>query len=134
MNKENNKGFGLSDLLMIFAIVNWGLNFSIVKIAFREFSPHAFNGLRLLVTSLILMAILGVSRAGFSLPRRELGMAIVIGIVGNTGYQFLFAHPVSDARVCGHDERPVEVRTSPLGGLGRNFYLVPGSLSGHRQR
>ena len=56
MNPPPGKGtaFGWSDALMLLVTVNWGLNFSIIKISLREMTPAGFNGLRLILTFLIL--------------------------------------------------------------------------------
>ncbi|MHB8053723.1 MAG: EamA family transporter, partial [Candidatus Aminicenantales bacterium] len=63
MNPLHRKSaaFGWSDILMLGVTVAWGLNFSIIKIALRELSPGGFNGLRLILTSVVLIVLMAVS-------------------------------------------------------------------------
>ena len=65
MTFRDNPAFGLSDALMLLAVVMWGINFSLIKIALRELTPGGFNGLRLLVTAVIFLVLLALSGEGF---------------------------------------------------------------------
>lgn len=89
---EDHKKFGTTDLLMLLAVLFWAVNFSFIKIALREFSPQAFNGLRLLFTSLILIFVLMISKEGFSVSKPDLWKIVLLGISGNTVYQMFFIH------------------------------------------
>jgi drug/metabolite transporter (DMT)-like permease len=89
--KEQEK-FGATDLLMILAVLIWGVNFSFVKIALREFSPLGFNGIRLFFASLILIFVLFISGEGLAIPKSDFWKIIVLGIIGNTAFQLLFIH------------------------------------------
>lgn len=95
MNRENNSRFGVTDLFMLLAIVTWALNFSVVKIALREFTPHGFNVPRLSLASLILVLFLWKKEGGLSLCRRDWLNVVVLGIVGNTFYQTLFINGIN---------------------------------------
>jgi drug/metabolite transporter (DMT)-like permease len=75
---------------MLLTIVIWGFNFSVIKIALREFTPGSFNGPRLAVASLLLLVFLRLKEGTIAPPRGDLFKLIVLGIVGNTFYQFLF--------------------------------------------
>ncbi|MGB8952668.1 MAG: DMT family transporter [Candidatus Aminicenantales bacterium] len=90
MRREDNKKFGLTDVLMLLTILIWAANFSVVKVALREFSPHGFNGLRLIMTSFLLLLWLWASGERFTVVRRDLWKLLVIGFFGNTVYQILF--------------------------------------------
>jgi len=92
---RNNAAFGLSDVLMLFAVVMWGINFSFIKIALRELSPGGFNGLRLLLTAVIFIALLGISGEGFRLEKGDAWKLLLIGVAGNTLYQVFFIRGVS---------------------------------------
>jgi len=87
--------FGLSDILMLLAVVMWGVNFSFIKIALREMSPQGFNGLRLLLTAALFLAVLAISGQGFRVPRADLWKLALLGIGGNALYQVLFIGGVS---------------------------------------
>ena len=89
--------------------VFWGTNYSIVKHAFREIDPQAFNALRMSTASLVFLAvILGARvRASSRQPAAEAAAASVfytpaavttrdwwgfagLGLVGHCGYQYFF--------------------------------------------
>ena len=87
---NNAARFGRSDLLMILAVLFWGVNLSVIKIGLREFTPHAFNGLRFGLASLVYAAWLFLKR-----PRPEFrkgdGLRIAgLGLAGVAVYQVFF--------------------------------------------
>jgi len=90
-----NAAFGLSDALMLLAVVMWGINFSLIKIALRELSPVGFNGLRLLLTAVIFLILLALSGEGFRVEKKDAWKLLLIGVAGNTLYQVLFIRGVS---------------------------------------
>jgi drug/metabolite transporter (DMT)-like permease len=94
MSKENAARFGATDLLMLLATLFWAVNFSVVKIALREFSPHAFNGPRLTLASLLLLGFLWKKEGGLKVERKDLVVLAGLGIVGNTFYQTLFINGI----------------------------------------
>ena len=89
---ENQDTLGVTDLFMLMTTLVWAINFSFVKIALAEFSPLAFNGIRMAFASIVLVGILFAARQGFGVPRTEVGTLVVLGIIGNTAYQLLFIH------------------------------------------
>jgi drug/metabolite transporter (DMT)-like permease len=89
---EEHKKFGVTDLFMLLAVLIWAINFSFIKIALREFSPLGFNGLRLILASLILIIVLLVSKEGFSHVRSNFWKLCILGIIGNTIFQLLFIY------------------------------------------
>jgi len=95
MRNENSSRLGTTDLFMLLIVLVWALNFSFIKIALREFSPHSFNGLRLALASLLLLVFLWRKEGGISLDRSDIWKVIVLGIVGNTSYQLLFISGIS---------------------------------------
>jgi drug/metabolite transporter (DMT)-like permease len=90
MNATNNAAFGLSDVLMLAAVVMWGVNFSFIKIALRELSPAGFNGLRLSLSALIFLGLLAISRERFAVSKKDAWRLLAIGVAGNTFYQLFF--------------------------------------------
>ena len=79
----------------------WGVNFSVVKAALGQFSPLAFNGIRFVLGSLVLVPF--VTRRG-GLPdfsRREMVRLAGLGLLGNTVYQVLFIEGI-DATLAGN--------------------------------
>jgi drug/metabolite transporter (DMT)-like permease len=91
---EDSSRFGATDLLMLLAVLLWAVNFSVVKIALREFTPLSFNGPRLTIASLILLLFLWRKEGRLSLPMADLGKVAVLGVIGNTFYQFLFINGI----------------------------------------
>ena len=89
-NSEPSSRLGISDLLMLLVVILWAVNFSVIKIALREFTPLSFNGPRLAIASLLLLLLLWKQEGRLSLPRSDLWKVAVLGIVGNTLYQLLF--------------------------------------------
>jgi len=89
---EESKKIGATDLFMLLAVLIWAVNFTVIKIALREFTPQGFNGLRLFFASLLLILILLVRREGLYMARSDLWKAVVLGIIGHTAYQLLFIH------------------------------------------
>ena len=80
----------------------WGSNFSVIKSAFRELDPQAFNAVRMIVASLAFLAVMAGAR-WFSSPThagtfysparltpREWGQLAVLGLIGHVLYQLCF--------------------------------------------
>ena len=89
-------------------VIIWGTNYSIIKSAFREMDAQAFNGVRMIVGSVVFLAIIGALRRRapssgsapasvasiFHTPepltlRDWIGLAL-LGVVGHFLYQYLF--------------------------------------------
>jgi drug/metabolite transporter (DMT)-like permease len=99
--------FARIDALLFLMTLIWGTNYAIVKHAFTEMDPQAFNALRMVVaSSVFVVMMLTVRRSGagaavdasrpgvFYTPhpmtRRELLSLAVRGIVGPSLYPYLF--------------------------------------------
>lgn len=86
------------DLLLLSMVAIWGTNFSLVKVALRDFPELAFNAFRLIVASAIFLAALwwqGRAARASGAPRAAIAPGdwrrlIVLGVVGHLLYQFLF--------------------------------------------
>lgn len=100
------------DALLLLMAVIWGTNYSIVKHAFREVDPQAFNALRMIIASAVFLVIMAAIRrfrpeevdapadgadalaSIFHTPapitRRDWLAIIGLGIVGHFLYQFFF--------------------------------------------
>jgi len=89
-------------LLLLMALI-WGANYSIVKSAFDELDPQAFNALRMTIATLVFLAVMIVFRAKrgastangiFYTPApfttRDWWALAWLGLVGHFGYQVLF--------------------------------------------
>jgi len=87
-------------LLMTFF---WGSNFSIIKTAIREMPGPAFNGLRMVLASLVFLVILGwrdgLRASVAKVERRDWIPILVLSLVGHGLYQLLFLGGVARTSV-----------------------------------
>jgi drug/metabolite transporter (DMT)-like permease len=80
----------------------WGSNFSVIKSAFRELNPQAFNAVRMVVASLAFLVVMAAARwvaprtdvSTFYSPARvttrEWAQLAVLGLIGHVFYQLCF--------------------------------------------
>ncbi len=86
---------------MLAVVLIWGVNFTVVKLALREFAPLAFNSLRFSIATAIMLTFLRVrsqptpADGPFHLPGRDLSRVILLGLSGHTLYQFLFINGIA---------------------------------------
>ncbi len=86
------------DFLLLLMILIWGSNFSIVKVALRDFPEIPFNAMRMVVATVVFLAMLRVTRDD-ERPRAALSRAdwvqlVLLGTVGTFLYQFCFVGSV----------------------------------------
>jgi len=92
---ENGPRIGATDLMMLFTVLIWAVNISLVKYALRDFPPHAFNGIRLVLASGIYAAILASGRDGFRLGKADFWKVAGVSLLGVTLYQLCFIHGIT---------------------------------------
>ncbi|OFX29605.1 MAG: hypothetical protein A2Z07_09730 [Armatimonadetes bacterium RBG_16_67_12] len=78
------------DAAMLLLVVVWGVNFPIIKVAFEELPPFAFNGLRFAAAAVLLLVILRWIEGPIRLDRADLPRLALLGLIGHAGYQTLF--------------------------------------------
>jgi len=83
------------DLMLIGLSFIWGINFSVVKSALTDLAPLSFNSLRFGLASLFLIAFLWIRERNLSVRKEDIGRLILLGVIGNTVYQFLFINGIS---------------------------------------
>ncbi len=83
-----------TDVALIGLSVIWGVNFSVIKVALREFDPLAFNALRFVLASLTLFVFLRLTGAVPFPERRHWGRIVFLGLLANVAYQLLFIYGV----------------------------------------
>lgn len=87
-------GVWLTESSLVLMAVIWAVNFSVVKYGTSLVDPLAYNGIRVGLAAIVLMAIVGVARA--PLPaRRDILALLALGVLGNGFYQCLFVIGVS---------------------------------------
>ena len=78
-------------LLMAFF---WGSNFTVIKAALREMPGPAFNGLRMVLASLVFLALIswrdGLVRSVRAIPQRDWLPILGLSVLGHGLYQYLF--------------------------------------------
>ena len=111
------------DLLLVVMVVTWGGNYSLIKAVLPELPPRVFNGLRLLIASVVYLTIVAwalarglrrdhdpgdaapagrrlVRTLGVSaLTRGDWGRILVTGLVGHFLYQVAFIEGLSRTTV-----------------------------------
>jgi drug/metabolite transporter (DMT)-like permease len=84
------------DLLLLAMVTIWGANFSLVKVAMRDFPELAFNAFRLVIASGIFLAALWWQRRQKDQPqapgltRSDWTRLAFLGLIGHLSYQLLF--------------------------------------------
>ncbi len=88
-------------------VIIWGANFSVIKYALREFSPIAFNVLRLVLASAVFLIAIAMATER---PRRdrppdppltsaEWTRIVILGVIGHFFYQLAFLAGVARTSV-----------------------------------
>lgn len=116
------------DLLLLLMILIWGSNFSIVKVALRDFPEVPFNAMRMVVATIIYMAMLRVTKDD-ERPRTEITRSdwiqlLLLGIVGTFLYQFCFVGSVRRTSVANGS---LIIGTSPI------VISLMSALAGHER-
>src|SRR5215831_10157336 len=79
-------GVWLTDASLVLVAIIWGVNFSIVKFGTTLIDPLAYNGVRVLLAGVLLLAIALASRGQLP-PMREVAILLALGVLGNGVYQ-----------------------------------------------
>ncbi len=75
---------------MVLVSLFWGGNFAISKFALQQISPLSFSAFRFTLASGLLIAAARGMGASRPFPRRTLLGLIILGLIGNTLYQWAF--------------------------------------------
>jgi drug/metabolite transporter (DMT)-like permease len=78
------------DLLLLTVVTVWGMNFAVMKVAYRSFHPIAFNAMRFLICSAAMAALMKLRPADARLSTKDIKDIVWLGFIINTVYQFLF--------------------------------------------
>ena len=80
----------ITDLLLLTVVAIWGMNFAVMKVAYRSFLPIAFNACRFVIASITIAALMKWSPNPGRFERKDLREILLLGFLINTVYQFLF--------------------------------------------
>ncbi len=90
-------GPSVTDLLLVTMSFIWGINYSVVKYGAAAIAPLAYNGVRVTLAAVVLLALVAWTRR--SMPsRRDVLTLLALGVLGNGVYQLLFIEGVSRTR------------------------------------
>ena len=116
------------DFLLLLMILIWGSNFSVVKVALRDFPEVPFNTMRMLVsTAVFLVAIRWTRDPGQPRPpltRRDWWELACLGLIGTFLYQFCFVGGVRRTSVANGS---LIIGTTPI------VIALLSSLAGHER-
>ncbi len=108
---RNGSRIGQTDALMLLTVLLWAVNLSVIKIGLRGLTPHAFNGIRLTIASVVYLLVLAVRGEKFRLAPGDGGKAVILGILGITAYQFFFIQAIDHTNA---STASILMATSPL--------------------
>ncbi len=77
------------DAALVATILVWAVNFSVVKVALRHFTPMAFTSIRLVGASICFLTLARLSPGPGLLPS-DRSRLVLLALVGHTFYQVLF--------------------------------------------
>lgn len=83
-------GLSWADGLLGLTVLFWGINFIVVKVALAALPPLAFNALRLLLASSLMLTLAPILGYSFRFQRRHWLHLIGLGLAGSTAYQLFF--------------------------------------------
>jgi drug/metabolite transporter (DMT)-like permease len=90
------------DALLLLMVLIWGSNFSIVKVALRDFPEVAFNAMRLAVGTAVYLGVIFATPARVrlkALTRKDWIELAYLGSIGTFLYQFCFVSAVKRTSV-----------------------------------
>jgi drug/metabolite transporter (DMT)-like permease len=89
------------DSLLLLMVVIWGANFSVIKLALRDFPQIPFNAFRLLLASAVFLTALAIRRRASAPPltREDWLRLAFLGLVGHLLYQLFFLAGVARTSV-----------------------------------
>jgi len=124
------------DVLLVLMVIAWGANYSLMKWAFTDVPPLAFNAMRMALASTVFLAVIrqvrrrpaampSATRSVFHtanpLTSRDRWDLIWLGVVGHFGYQMCFAtgvartHASNAALILGATPVAVALLSTSLG-------------------
>jgi drug/metabolite transporter (DMT)-like permease len=91
------RGVSLTDVLLVLMAMIWGANISVVKFGTTMLAPLAYNGVRVAIAAVALLAIAVAIRAPRP-ARHDVVALLLLGFLGNGVYQVLFIEGVARTR------------------------------------
>ena len=79
-----------AELMLMFIVVVWALNFSVVKYSLDEIDPLSFNAFRFALGILLMWTVVWLRGMRIRIARKDFGKIVLLGLLGNLIYQMLF--------------------------------------------
>ncbi|MBI2797662.1 MAG: EamA family transporter [Gemmatimonadetes bacterium] len=94
------KKLGLTgtDLGLLLMATIWGANFAFVKVGAHAMAPLAFNATRVVIGTVVLLAMVALMRGHWP-DRRAAAKLVALGAIGNGIYQACFIEAIARTRV-----------------------------------
>ena len=86
-----------TELMLVGMALIWGFNFAVLKYGTQVLAPLAYNGVRMLVGALALVAITLPDKKNRPAPK-DIGRLALLGVLGHGVYQALFIQGISRTR------------------------------------
>lgn len=80
---------------MLLLVVFWAGNFTAAKVAFTQLDPLAFTAIRFALGAVVLWGVVRILEGPTRLPRGAFWPLVVLGVIGNTLYQYCFVEGLS---------------------------------------
>ncbi len=80
------------NLRLLFVALAWGINFSVVKSALKDFHPLGFTVVRFILAGLFLFAFMLAKRESFVIDRQDRWKIVRLGFIGITLYNLFFMY------------------------------------------
>jgi drug/metabolite transporter (DMT)-like permease len=90
-------GVTVTDLLLLLMALIWGVNIAVVKYGTNHLEPLAYNGVRVAMAAVALLAIGAAMRKPWP-ARRDVLALMLLGVLGNGLYQLFFIEGVAHTR------------------------------------
>ncbi|HET7725905.1 MAG TPA: DMT family transporter [Candidatus Limnocylindrales bacterium] len=101
----------IAEIGVLVVVLCWAANFVIVKAAIADVPALVFTGIRYVLASGSLLLLLRLRTGSMLIPRRDLGVALLLGALGFGVYQVLW---ISGLRTITAGESALLVATSPV--------------------
>jgi drug/metabolite transporter (DMT)-like permease len=76
----NERTFSIADLFLLCVVVIWGTNFTVAKIALREFDPTSFAALRTILAAPVLFIVLGLKEKGVHFTKKDIPPFVILAL------------------------------------------------------
>lgn len=90
MTRADSAASMRNDLELFAIVLIWGFNVTVVKVGLGEMEPLAYNLVRFLGASTVLLGVAWRLEGTLAVRREDLGRLILLGVVGHTIYQICF--------------------------------------------